>query len=310
MQVCAVKYLRGSPAMANKDRAVVCGIARDEDRYIVQWVAYYLSLGFDHIYLYDNMSITPIESLLSKRIQGRRVTVIRWPSIPGGDAQLRAYEHFLHTYGGTTEWAAVFDLDEFLNLKVDNNIHGFLARFPTAAGVAVNWRMFGSSGETIYQKIPMIERFTRAATIDFEANGLVKTIYRPALIETIHHHSAVYKSDAVVVSPDGRTLDASPFAPKVADGFAVAQINHYFTKSSAEWVVKNIRGYADNTKRTSEDFDKYNRNEEIETSIIRRAGPMRRMMIRVARSPFSLGSKFLRKTAYYMIFKRNSYDLL
>ena len=36
------------------DEYVVCGIAKNEDDYIEDWVRFHLRIGFDHIYLYDN----------------------------------------------------------------------------------------------------------------------------------------------------------------------------------------------------------------------------------------------------------------
>lgn len=228
------------------------------------------------------MSRRPIRDIISRRIQRERVTVIRWPSIPGTDAQIEAYKYFLHTYRSDCEWAAILDIDEFINLKKDIDIHSFLSRFPTASSVALNWKMFGSSGEKNYRKSPLIERFTRAAELDFPANALTKTIYRLSRVESIQHHSGSYLSDEEIVSPDGRAITNSPFSPAVKEAFAVAQVNHYFTKSAEEWTQKNLRGYADPTKRTEADFHNNDRNEEEDLTILVRMKAMDRLMPKVA----------------------------
>lgn len=40
-------------------RGAVCAIAKDENRYVLEWTAYHLALGFDHVFHYDNLSGQP-----------------------------------------------------------------------------------------------------------------------------------------------------------------------------------------------------------------------------------------------------------
>ena len=35
-------------------QVVVCALAKNEHLYINEWVAHYIKLGVDHIYIYDN----------------------------------------------------------------------------------------------------------------------------------------------------------------------------------------------------------------------------------------------------------------
>lgn len=266
-----------------KYRSAVCGIARDEDRYIAEWIAFHLAIGFDHIFIYDNLSVNPISSLLKQRILLNKVTVIRWPAIPNDNAQLSAYRHFLHTYQDWVEWAAVIDLDEFINLKQDRSILQFLNRFPSASAIEINWRIFGSSGEVSYQRRPMIERFKTASNIEFEPNILVKTIHRLSQTEMIYVHYGKYKNDAIVVSTDGTNIEASDRIKQAETNYAVAQINHYFVKSREEWEAKLRRGYADSTVRPPEMFDEYDRNEVEDASIMNRLPKLRRYIKNVRR---------------------------
>ena len=269
-----------------KYRTAVCGIARDEDRYIVEWIAYHLAIGFDHVFLYDNLSVRPIASLINRKALLNKVTVIRWPSYPDESAQQTAYRHFLSTYRDWVEWAAVIDLDEFIHLKQDTSISAFLARFPEASAVSINWRIFGSSGEASYRRSPMIERFQSASKVEFEPNILVKTIHRLQRTRAIHIHYGDYVDD-LVVSPDGTQLVAGNHLKQTASNYAVAQINHYFVKTRDEWVVKNIRCYPDATIRQPEMFEAYDRNEVEDRSILCRLPAFRRM-VRSVRRPKGL----------------------
>jgi hypothetical protein len=267
-----------------KYKTAICGIAKDEDRYIAEWVAYHLAIGFDHIFLYDNLSVRPIASLLKRKALLDKVTVIRWTTYHDETVQLTAYRHFLNTYRDWVEWAAVIDLDEFINLKQDASISAFLARFPEASAVSINWRIFGSSGETSYRRSPMIERFHCASELEFGPNILVKTIHRLPQTRTIHIHYGDYVDDAVVVSPDGTQIIADNHLKQAASNYAVAQINHYFVKSREEWVVKLRRGYADGTVRQPEMFEAYDRNEVEDRSILSRLPAYRRWVRSVRRS--------------------------
>lgn len=269
--------------MSPRYRAVVCGIARDEDRYIVEWVAYHLAIGFEHVFLYDNMSVTPIASLIDPKFLVEKVTVIRWPSYPGESAQLAAYRHFLHTYRDWVEWAAVIDLDEFLNLKKDQSIHHFLDRFPDASAISINWRLFGGCGETRYRRAPMIERFPKASEVELRENTHVKTIHRLERTKEIHIHSGSYWTGAEVATPSGVMAPVYNFMKPTNKNYDVAAINHYMCKSRDEWVVKSIRGYCDHTVVDLDDYDRASAGDVTEDSILRRLPALRRMMRRVRR---------------------------
>lgn len=124
--------------MTRSHHSAVVAIAKDEDAYFLEWAAYHLAIGFDHIFLYDNMSRVTLRSLLRSRLARRSITVIDWPIIPDQNTQFMAYAHFLKTYGRRVDWAAVIDLDEFVCLKAHATIRDFVAEFPNADGIAIN----------------------------------------------------------------------------------------------------------------------------------------------------------------------------
>lgn len=276
----------------------LCGICRDEDRYIPEWIAYHLAIGFDHIFLFDNMSVNSPKRVIRYPHLTEKVTIVRWPSVPGQNAQQIAYNHFLETYRDQVEWALVLDLDEFLNLKQDDHVADFLKRFPSAAGVAINWRMFGSSGEIHFRRRPLMMRFTRASEIAFDANKLVKTFFRLDKTTEIFVHHGHYSDGGVLFSPNGDAIANGYHLAQSADNFAVAQINHYFLKSKDEWTLKLLRGYADSTVRPPDTFDLYDRNEIADVSILRHRRRFTRMLRRVAR-PRPLGIRIV--SAFKMI---------
>ncbi len=77
------------------------------------------------------------------------------------------------------DWLAFFDADEFLLLREDTTLGGFLQRFDdSVSAVAVNWVVFGSGGQAAYHPAPVIERFTDALPNAAAPNHQVKAIGR------------------------------------------------------------------------------------------------------------------------------------
>lgn len=46
-----------------------CCMAKDEDLFLKEWIAYHYLLGFEHFIIYDDNSTIPIETLLCDWIQ-------------------------------------------------------------------------------------------------------------------------------------------------------------------------------------------------------------------------------------------------
>ena len=163
----------------------VCLIVKDEARYMVEWIAHYLSLGFDHILVYDNASSDEtyrvVESIA--RREGS-VRLFAWPDVEGVVPQAAAYGHALGL--ADCEWLAYFDADELLVLKQHGCIQDFLRRYPDDAGaVAINWMLFGSSGHREYvDELQSIRFRMRARGLVKTKNRFVKSIVRVKAAES------------------------------------------------------------------------------------------------------------------------------
>ena len=255
--------------MVRKYHAAIVAIAKDENPYFLEWAAYHLALGFEHIWVYDNMSRKGLADMLSIPSAHPYVTVIPWPSLPGRNAQAEVYDHYRWTYGTGVQWTAVIDLDELICLKRHADIAAFLDAFPDAAGVAINWRFFGSAGQAAYRPGLLMERFTRASEIAFSPNRGVKAIYRTDKVARLLNHMSVYLEDARVRSSDGTEVENTPWVPIRPSNFEVAQVNHYFVKSKEEWQSKLQRGYGWAADDRTDSFEEYDRNECEDTTVLK-----------------------------------------
>ena len=250
-------FRRGPLPKKMPTTSVICAIALHEERYIDEWIHYHLSLGFHHIYVYDN---SDNHSLQNK--QSDRVTIIHFPgkSVPNKPKQLDAYHAFINEFGSKHKWAAFIDLDEFIVLKRHNSISSFLSDYQHCSAIGLNWLMFGTNHHTHYESEPVTKRFTRCATeLDKHIKSIIQLRY--ALFFYTDPHYMTVRS--------GTTCDTSyeritgPFHPSgKAD---IAYIHHYYSKSEQEFLEKIERGRADTVEKRSlsELDDVHSRNNDV-----------------------------------------------
>jgi hypothetical protein len=232
--------------------AALCAIMKNEGVYILEWLAFHRVIGFDEIFIYNNESTDTTAGLLAPLQAAGLVKVIPWPSVAGIAPQRAAYADVLSRT--KCEWVCFIDADEFINLKCDDSIHAFLQRFPAAvSAIAMNWRLFGSSGRVAYEADLVTKRFNRSSRQSVHVNKHCKTIARVEDIGEIHIHRCFLKS-GLYVDESGEAIEIQRlgFTPGVRTN--LVQINHYVLKSKEEFTWKQKRG---NANRSSEEADKY-----------------------------------------------------
>jgi glycosyltransferase involved in cell wall biosynthesis len=237
-------------------------IARDEGRFIAEWLAHYLALGVDRIFVFDNESTDATGPIVAAAAARFPVTRIAWPSRPGLSPQVTAYNHALATVAAPFEWACFFDCDEFLVVRQDDTIQAFLDRFGADVGaVGVNWLGFGSSGRLERDYGLVTETFRHGAGRGAKNNRHIKTIARVACVERMGVHHCTLTSGRYVY-PTGQDL-AMPRKPGVAARVEhrFAQLNHYQLKSRADFDEKIRKGRAgkrvDDPTRYRDDPDRF-----------------------------------------------------
>ncbi|BBK31163.1 glycosyl transferase family 2 [Stella humosa] len=218
---------------------VMLAIARDEGRYIEEWIAHHHGLGIGRFVIYDNDSSDGMAQRLggNPRLAGI-VEVVPWPAgafDPAEGPQRPAYRDAMSRLG-RSGWVAILDLDEFLVLKHDSSIHSMLRRYRDLSGITIPWKVFGSSGLAARDDRLVTERFHYAMPAP-----LTKTIARQMLLAEpiMHHHSMIERPIADELRRPLYVPDRGP-----VPSYRSAQINHYFTKSREEWAEKRQRGRA------------------------------------------------------------------
>ena len=271
------------------DLAVVA-ILKNEGHYLKEWLDYHLLAGVSHFYLYDNDSTDDYDAIVAPYVAAGLVTSNK---ISGGSAQFVAYDFAVRDYRFQCRYMAFIDLDEFIYPKnttdtIAATLDGILKNFPDAAGLTINWQLFGSNGEmTADYSRGVLERFTRRAPVDWivpiphrdipGGNAQIKTVANPRKIYFFcSSHFPIYFEGCYSVNELGGRVDSYCNEPVTAEKIA---LNHYNVKSREEHNKKVARGRADKGGVSDDDvgancidaswFDMYDRNEVFDDGILR-----------------------------------------
>ena len=214
--------------------------ARDE-RFIREWTAHHLLLGFDKIIIFDHKSIQPIKKELTDF--GSRVTVLNVGNMQNPiKLKLMSLAVKIGKYI-RADWILYLDADEFLILhRRLQNVHALLSFYDTFAdSVAINWLMFGSN----YQKNDpvqgtFLETYTKSES---KLNPHVKTFVRPTQVTHISNpHFYHLKNTLRSINSAGKqTPNNSPFVPNpISYKHVPAYIAHYFNQSEESYLRRKV----------------------------------------------------------------------
>jgi hypothetical protein len=180
-------------------RIGVCIRAKDEQNIICDWVRHYLRLGFDRIFIYDNMSNPPVSwTLRAGNVPADKV-VITIDRTSGEPPWCRACYKECIDGNRDLDWILLCDADEFLWLKSWHrfSIKDFLSYYPEdVSTVLINWLTFGTGGASRYDPSKSVfEQFTTREKYNHHWNTFFKSFVRPGLIKEISNDHLTTSSD-------------------------------------------------------------------------------------------------------------------
>jgi len=200
-----------------------CAIFRDEARYLAEWAAFHLAVGFEHLFLYNNLSEDGFAAELAPFVDEGSVTLVDWPTYPG---QNPAYDDCLARTRGEWRWVAFIDLDEFLFSPRMRPVPELLKPFEHVPGVGVPWVQFGTSGHSTPPPGLVIENYTRRRVGRRNLRQFKSVVDPAGVTQCLGPHSFRYA--------DPRYAGPVPCFASVHD----LRVNHYFTRSEAEFQAK------------------------------------------------------------------------
>ncbi|HZP88162.1 MAG TPA: glycosyltransferase family 2 protein, partial [Burkholderiales bacterium] len=209
---------------------------RDEERYLVEFVNYYLIHGVDHFYFYDNESTVPVADVLNAYRDKCTILYARGEAVQG-----RAYAHFCRRFRQETKWVAVFDVDEFVLPHRHATLRDFLIDHDDCDGIGINWVMFGDGHHKVPPAGNVIENYLYR---EAKQHPCIKSVIKADKLVGFfdNPHVATLTDGSRYVDAHGHPITGACNENHTID---VIQLNHYFTKSAAEWTRKLQRKRAD-----------------------------------------------------------------
>ena len=225
-----------------KLKICICTIAKNENRYIKEYVDYYKKYGVDKIYLYDNNNLNGerFEEVIKEYIDQNYVEINNWRGIKS--PQMMFYNDCYNQNYDKYDWLIFNDIDEYIYLNNFNNIKHFLnePRFEKCENIQLNWLLFTDNNLIYYTNKSLLERFTeidplvKTRHINKHSNG--KSILRG-------HISNIKITNFHCISDKLRTCDG--FGRQkyyIQKDYKYYYFKHFFCKSTEEFIEKLRKG--------------------------------------------------------------------
>jgi hypothetical protein len=289
---------------AERPEVVLVSAMRNEGPFLLEWLAYHRVIGIGRVVIVSNGSTDGSDELLAALAAAGEVTFLRtspgWGVAPQ-EAAVQAFETEVGYRSGT--WYLWLDADEFLNVHVgDRTVQALLSAIGKAQALMLNWRLFGSGGNDSFSGRHVSADFVGASKLGFVANLETKPLFRHGLAMAGFAPNAaglprlVPGSGATAedcLGGNGKPLDLK--APRTAAwlegkpiqgrnnlasrrefGWDLAQVNHYSVRTPDHFRLKAARGRGmvstgpkrPNIRHTPSYFDRFDRNEVEDRSIL------------------------------------------
>ena len=233
---------------------VVCAMAKNENKYINEWVEHYINLGVDKIYLYDNNDLdTPFvgDFISSKFLNKVVIKNIRGQQKP--KLQHDIYTGFYIKYGKTFDWCLFCDIDEFL--FGITNFHSWLMqpKFKYAKQIRVKWKLFGDDNlitRDMSQKVvdtfkmeithSLNRNLVNKGNLELQGKMLVRGGLDNVVIRSPHFASYSYRDNLIPsILPSGHTCNSKVV---IYEDYSQEKVflHHYMTKSLNEFIEQKL----------------------------------------------------------------------
>jgi len=233
---------------------------KNEGPFMLEWVAYHLSLGIDHILIFTNDCADGTD-LIAQRLEAMGVATHVDNSVKeGGNPQHQMLRRARrHPEVQSAEWLLCLDVDEFWNIKTgDGGFRDLINAIETKAGKTVDaisfaWKLFGTSANVCYVDAPVTRQFVLGDNADTYHSGRafgLKTLFRnngklPRFGPHRPKGADPETEDQIAWSDaSGNLLPAKDVGWRAWPGFdhSFGRIHHYSVRSVESFLVKRDRG--------------------------------------------------------------------
>ena len=231
----------------NNIKVCICTSGKKENRYIREFVEYYIKLGVDKIFLYDNNDENgeKFEDVIKDYIESHLVKILNWRGKIR--EQIKMFNHCYKNNFNKYEWLIFYDIDEYINLKNYTNIKDFLKekKFEKCQKIYLNWvfhtdnNLYYYENKTLHERFPKIyERKSYNANHYYPVKSILKGHIPNIKINCLH------KLESRLTSCNGLGIKPKMFTYTMEPDFTNYFIDHYYFKSLEEFTEKLKKGSA------------------------------------------------------------------
>lgn len=251
----------------------VGAIFKNEDAYVLEWLAFHKVVGFSQFLIADNGSTDLTRQILAALQKHEAITLVDYPDQEGVRPQLGAYDQLTKMCPSDIDAIAFIDADEFIApMDGATSVVPILTKLfsdPDVGGVALNWACFGSGGLRFWEDGLVIERFLKRSLNKFSVNQHYKAVVRPSLVAhwTTPHHAVLKRGRYInAIGQDLDMRDGRKDSLSKSVVWENLRINHYVVKSFEEFVLrKSPKGSASKAGRIKHRkyFELHDKNNEV-----------------------------------------------
>ena len=214
-------------------KVCLCTLGKQENKYIIEYIEYYLKMGVDKIFIYDNNDINGeiFDFILFNYIKQKYVEIINFRGQIA--PQLKMLNDCYNNNYKIYDWFILCDIDEYIKLKDYNNIKLFLKqKIFKKCDYIYFYRAFQTDGDKIqYENKSLSERFTTSVYSIHTYKPILKGNISNLEIDNVHMVNFKLKP----CNSFGKSKS------KIKD-FKYNFIKHYYFKSTEEFVEKLNKG--------------------------------------------------------------------
>lgn len=114
-------------------------LCKNEQKFLEETIRYYLSIGIDKIYFFDN-NIDDEQKNIIDRINNNKIAYFKYKLLLNNDFCLQ--NEYITNFKKDSEWTLFFDRDEILNLEQHSSINEMLEKYEQYDCLFFNWKTF------------------------------------------------------------------------------------------------------------------------------------------------------------------------
>ncbi|WP_166418605.1 glycosyltransferase family 2 protein [Cochlodiniinecator piscidefendens] len=255
------EYLDPPAVTPKSDNVLIVSAMKNEGPFILEWIAYHLSIGVKHFLIYTNDCNDGTNEILDRLQEMGHVTRFDNPykKDKGQKPQRGALNHAVEQdVYKNSDWAMCIDNDEFINIHVGDGTMQDLfeaANYPNV--ISMTWKLFGNGDVHAYEDRFITEQFTRCAPEFLPKPRLgwgFKTMFAvPSPYQKLGVHRPLALDEERLdevrwVNGSGRKMPEMLLtnngwrSTKRSIGYAMVTLNHYVLRSADSYLVKRDRG--------------------------------------------------------------------